>query len=221
VRVNAQLVDAVSGAHLWADHFEEDVADLFKLQDQVVARLANTLGFELVKAEAEKGARSKSPDAIDLTMRGWSLFLQPTQTPTKDNNAALALFDQALKIDPNEADALAGEAMIYKDELVFGQKNHETDYGAKILGQADRAIALAPDNMWAYFAKSGYLTGLHRWNEALHADDAGLAINPNSGMLHWARGVVEEFLGRFEQTKSDVQLAMRLSSARSVNRMVS
>jgi TolB-like protein len=69
VRVNAQLIDAETGAHLWADRFEEDVADLFKLQDQVVARLANTLGYELVKAEAEKAARSKNPDAIDLTMR--------------------------------------------------------------------------------------------------------------------------------------------------------
>jgi TolB-like protein len=73
VRVNAQLIDAGSGAHLWADRFEEDVADLFKLQDQVVARLANTLGIELVKAEAQRGARSGNPDAVDLTMRGWAL----------------------------------------------------------------------------------------------------------------------------------------------------
>jgi adenylate cyclase len=56
VRVNAQLIDAASGAHLWADRFEEDIADLFKLQDQVVARLANALGYELVKAEADAGA---------------------------------------------------------------------------------------------------------------------------------------------------------------------
>src|SRR3984885_85850 len=54
VRVNAQLIDAGSGAHLWADRFEEDVADLFKLQDQVVARLTNSLGYELVRTEAEK-----------------------------------------------------------------------------------------------------------------------------------------------------------------------
>ena len=59
VRVNAQLIDAESGAHLWADRFEEDVANLFKLQDQVVARLANTLRYELVKAEAEKDVRPK------------------------------------------------------------------------------------------------------------------------------------------------------------------
>jgi TolB-like protein/class 3 adenylate cyclase len=62
VRVNAQLIDAESGAHLWADRFDEDQADLFKLQDQVVARLANTLNFELTKAEAAKGARSNNPD---------------------------------------------------------------------------------------------------------------------------------------------------------------
>ena len=75
VRVNAQLIDAASGAHLWADRFEEDVADIFKLQDEVVARLANSLGYELVKAEAEKSVRSKNPDAIDLDMRGRALLL--------------------------------------------------------------------------------------------------------------------------------------------------
>jgi adenylate cyclase len=105
VRVNAQLIDAVSGAHLWAERFEEDIADLFKLQDQVVARLANTLGYQLVKAEAERGARSANPDAIDLTMRGWALFeLLPL---TKDqNDAARTLFEQALKIDPNDVDGV-------------------------------------------------------------------------------------------------------------------
>ncbi len=61
VRVNVQLIDTESGAHLWADRFEEDTADLFRLQDQVVARLANTLGNELVKAEAEKAPVPKAP----------------------------------------------------------------------------------------------------------------------------------------------------------------
>ena len=70
VRVNAQLIDAETGAHIWADRFEEDLADLFKLQDQVVARLANALNYELVRAEAETGAHSKNPDVIDLDMRG-------------------------------------------------------------------------------------------------------------------------------------------------------
>ena len=105
VRVNAQLIDAEFGAHLWADRFEEDVADLFKLQDQVVARLGNALGFELVKAEAERSARSNNPDAIDLAMRGWATMWQSYPEPPKEKRdshyAALALFDQALKADPN------------------------------------------------------------------------------------------------------------------------
>jgi adenylate cyclase len=213
VRVNAQLIDAGSGAHLWADRFEEDVADLFKLQDQVVARLANSLGYELVRTEAEKGARSKSPDAVDLAMRGWALVWQEQQQQrTKENNdAAKALFEQALKIDPNETDALAGDAYAYSLERARGWTTAGTDYEAKILGQADRAITLAPDNVWAYNVKSLYLSNSQRANEGLSAADAGLAIKPDDPPLYRARGEAELVLGRYEQAISDVQQAMRLS----------
>jgi adenylate cyclase len=108
-RVNAQLIDAESGAHLWADRFEEDVADLFKLQDEVVARLADSLGFELIKAEAAKGVRSTNPDANDLVMRGFGLLLDPALFSDKEKvYAARALFEQALAIDPNSAQAITG-----------------------------------------------------------------------------------------------------------------
>ena len=110
VRVNAQLIDAESGAHLWADRFEDDVADLFKLQDEVVARLARTLQIELVNAEAQRSLhdRPRNPDAIDLTMRGLALLNQPF---TKASSyEARDLFEQALTLDPANADALAGAA---------------------------------------------------------------------------------------------------------------
>ena len=211
VRINAQLVDAESGAHLWADRFEEDVADLFKLQDEVVARLANTLGYELVKAEAERGARSKNPDAIDLTMRGWALLYQNGARPDRDKiNAARALFEQALRIDPNDADALAGEAECYGLER-FYFANADTDYEAKVIGQADRAIALAPDTMWAYGAKSVYLSESRRFAESLRTADTGLAINPNFAPLYAPRSIANAPLGQFGQAKSDAQQAMRLS----------
>jgi adenylate cyclase len=184
VRVNAQLIDSESGAHLWADRFEEDVADLFKLQDEVVARLANTLGIELVKAEAERAARSKNPDSIDLTMRGWALA-RPSQQTKEKNEAARALFEQALKIDPNNADALAGEAYTYTNEYVAWGRKPDTDYDAKILGPADLAIALAPDTLWAYYVKCVYLYYSHRADKAIDAANAGLAINSNFGSL-WA-----------------------------------
>ena len=210
VRVNAQLIDAKSGAHLWADRFEEDVADLFKLQDEVVARLANTLGIELVKAEAEKAARSKNPDAIDLTMRGWALARPSKQTKEK-NEAARALFEQALKIDPNNADALAGGAYTYTNEYVALGRKPDTDYDAKILGPADQAIALAPDTLWAYYVKCVYLYYSHRADKAIDAANAGLAIDPNFGSLRAVRGVANLFDGRFEQAKSDLVQSQRLN----------
>ena len=108
VRVNAQLIDGETGAHLWADRFEESITDLFKLQDQVVARLANTLGYELVKAEAQRGAHSTDPDAIDLTMRGWAALWQPV---TKESTtSARDYFERAIKIDPQNAEAMVGLA---------------------------------------------------------------------------------------------------------------
>ena len=91
VRVNAQLVDAESGAHLWADRFDEDLSDLFKLQDQVVARLANTLNLELTKAEAAKGARSTNPDATDLVMRGWELSTRRALLPARTRSTRRGL----------------------------------------------------------------------------------------------------------------------------------
>jgi adenylate cyclase len=210
VRVNAQLVDAESGSHLWAERFEEDVADLFKLQDQVVARLANTLGLQLVKAEAERGTRSKNPDVLDLTMRGNALFqLQPL---TKDNNdAARTAFEQALKIDPNDVAALTGDAVAHLHEKQLGWARPEIDYDAKILGQAQRAISLAPNSDLPYYAKSYYLFILRRENEALGTANAGLAINPNSALLYGVRALAQNSLGHFEQAKSDITNAMRLS----------
>ena len=213
VRVNAQLIDGDTGAHLWAERFQEDVADLFKLQDDVVARLANALSYELVRAEAETATRSKNPDSIDLTLRGrGALFRWAQQPPTKDEIVAVrALFERALEIDPQDVEALVGSANTYLAEYAYGWTDPETDYDTKILGQADRAIVLARDNPWAYSVKSSYLHISLRPRDALRVANAGLAINSNSAYLFAGRASAETYLGQFEQAKSDVQQAMRLS----------
>jgi adenylate cyclase len=96
----------------------------------------------LTYAEGEKGKRSKNPDAIDLAMQGWALiygsFQQPWKEMRKRTNTARALFDQALKIAPNDADALAGSASTYLRDFTFEFSDAQTDYEAKVLG--DRPV---------------------------------------------------------------------------------
>jgi adenylate cyclase len=177
-----------------------------------VARLANALSYELVRAEAETGAHSENPDVIDLAMRGNAANWRFVQHPTKDDNMAIrALFEQALEIDPNDADALVGVAATYAVEYCFAWTTSETDYDAKILDQVDRSIVLARDNPQAYFVKSVYLTCSRRPNEALRAADAGLAVDPNFAALVATRSNTESYLSQFEHAKSDIQQAMRLS----------
>ena len=213
VRVNAQLVDAESGAHLWADRFDDDVADLFKLQDEVVTRLANALGYELFAAEAKRGSRSANPDATDLAMQGWTVIWRGLAQPIKEKREAThearALFDRALQIDPSDADALAGSAFTYFVDYASGWGDPGTDYEAKVLGQADRASALG--NFKGYYVKGVYLSISRRPREGLAAVEAGLAINPNFAMSFGGRSVAEIGLGRFEQAKADAQQAMQLS----------
>jgi adenylate cyclase len=213
VRVNAQLIDGETGAHLWADRFDEDLADLFELQDQVVARLANTLNFELTKAEAAKGARSTNPDATDLVMRGWGVLNQRgAYFNNKDKvDAARALFEQALAIDSNNVQAIHGVAVASMQDYFWGRGNPGTDYDAKILGPLDAVIAVDPDYIGSYQNKSFYLAMSRRSDEALRVADAGLVLNPNNSDLYLARAFAELDLGRFDEAKSDMQQGLRLS----------
>ena len=122
-----------------------------------MAQLANALGFALVGAEAAKAAPVRNPDAIDLTMRGWALLRKPP-TPKDKMVEARSLFHQALKIDPDDGDALAGSSYVSMVEYNYW-RNSDTDYNAEILGQADKAISLAPNSPTANDAKTA-LDGL-------------------------------------------------------------
>jgi adenylate cyclase len=215
LRVNAELIDTETGAHLWADVFDEDVADSLKVQDQVVARLARAVGPELVRAEAEKGASAKTPDAVDLAIRGWDLVLRANRLPAEEKrdtfHQARGLFDRALEIDRNDPLAVAGSAETYLVDYGFGWRDPGTDYEAKVLGQANRAIVLNPSNIPGYYTKAMYLSETGRPSQALDVTDIGLAINPNDVLLYMPRASAENALGRFEQARTDAVRAMWLS----------
>jgi adenylate cyclase len=214
LRVNAKLIDTETGAHLWADVFDEDAGDLLKVQDQVVARLARALGPELVRAEAEK-ASSKNPDPVDLAIRGWDLVLRGNRLPSEEKretfHQARELFERALQIDPNDPLAVAGSAETYLIDYGFGWRDPGTDYEAKVLGQANRAIARNPENIPAYYTKAMYLAETGRPSQALDVTDIGLAINPNDVLLYMPRANAENALGRFKQARADAERAMWLS----------
>ena len=110
MRVNVQLIDAETGNHLWAERFDKPLADLFDMQDEIVARLASALNTQLVAAEARRAEQARTPNSMDLYFQGLA-WLNKGRTP--DNVAqARGFFDRALAADPNNVDALIGSARV-------------------------------------------------------------------------------------------------------------
>ena len=108
MRVNVQLIDAETGNHLWAERFDKPLADLFDMQDEIVARLAGALNAQLVAAEARRAEQAPNPDSMDLYFQGLAWF---NKGRTPDNVAqARSFFDRALAADPDNVDALIGSA---------------------------------------------------------------------------------------------------------------
>ena len=108
MRVNVQLIDAETGNHLWAERFDKPLADLFDMQDEIVARLANALNTQLVAAEARRAEQAPTPNSMDLYFQGMAWF---NKGLTPDNVAqARSFFDRALAADPDNVDALVGSA---------------------------------------------------------------------------------------------------------------
>src|SRR3984957_17391257 len=108
MRVNVQLIDAESGNHLWAERFDKPLADLFDMQDEIVARLAGAMNAQLVTAEARRAEQTPTHDSMDLYFQGQA-WLNKGRTP--DNVAKARSFcDRALTADAENVEALIGSA---------------------------------------------------------------------------------------------------------------
>jgi TolB-like protein len=108
IRINAQLIDAETGAHVWADRFDKARADLFEMQDEITARLARMVDVELVAAESLRAERDhpNNMDAVDLAMRGWAAYRR--QLSPGGLRESRAFFEAALRLDENNISALIG-----------------------------------------------------------------------------------------------------------------
>ena len=122
MRVNVQLIDAETGNHLWAERFDKPLADLFDMQDEIVARLASALNAQLVAAEARRAEQAPNPDSMDLYFQGLAWY---NKGLTPDNlEQARSFFDRALLADPDNVDALVGSARVH---VVEGGMSFVTD----------------------------------------------------------------------------------------------
>jgi adenylate cyclase len=209
VRVNAQLIDAGTGAHLWAEQMDVDQSTL-ALQDNfgIANRLARMLSVELVNVEGRRAQRT-DPDAVDLTMRGWSIL---NGGPNKDDTQrSVALFEDALRIDPENSQARVGLAQA----LTLIYRNHWDPDAAKVLARADeaatRAIATAPNYAHAHYVKAEVLGLSNRFDAALATYDRAIALDRNHAAAYVGRARNLNVIGRAADALAPVEKAIRLS----------
>ena len=173
ITINAQLISTETGAHVWADRFEGDRSKLGELQVEAVSRLANSLGVELVKAEALRATRErpKNPDAVDLTMRGLAVLnSNPGKAGFQD---AVSLFERALALDPQNVSAMLG----LNDALTGRADSYFSDDRAGDLARAeetiDRALTSQPDNSEAHHSKGLFYDATRQWGLAIAEAEKG------------------------------------------------
>ena len=213
VEVNAQLISTESGAHVWADRFEGDRSSLGKLQFEVVARLANSLGAELVKAEALRAERDRpnDPDAVDLTMQGWAI-VQDFNGATKSAwNDAIATFERALDRDPNNPSAMSGLSIALLARPYAGWSDDPAADRARAEKTADAALALRPDDAEAHLVKALLLEEKAQWGPAIAEAEIAIADDPNNARAIVTASFYRMFLGHAEAGVAGQETALRLS----------
>lgn len=212
VRVNAQLIDALTGGHVWADRFDGNVTDIFAVQDKIVSQIVEALEINLTKSEREEIAHAKTENikAKEAFDRGWSLYLRFTP---KDNAAALSPLMKAVELDPTYGRAYAALSLVY----------FRTDYYLwyKALGidsweawrRAQKYIELARKHPTSLSYTCEALTDVYRG----HADDArrnagrAISLDPNDPEAHIAMASALIISGEPNAALDFVATAVRLN----------
>jgi TolB-like protein/class 3 adenylate cyclase len=209
MRVNVQLIDAETGNHLWAERFDKPLADLFDMQDEIVARLAGALNAQLAAAEARRAEQAPTPDSMDLYFQGLAR-LNKGRTP--ENVAqARGFFDRALGVDPENVDALIGSA---RSDVNAGYFSFVADPVAAFAAaevKLTKALSSVPDHALghSYFGLVDIFT--KRAAEGIAECEYALALDRNLTHAHHAIGAGKIFIGRGEETEAHIGEALRLS----------
>jgi TolB-like protein/Flp pilus assembly protein TadD len=209
LRVNVQLIDAETGNHLWAERFDKPIADLFEMQDEIVSRLANALGIQLIAAEARRAERSPDPDAMDLVFQGRA-WVNRGLTPDYMVRAR-HFFEQAMALDPENVEALVGLAWV---DAAAGITVMTDDWAARFAeaeATITKALSHAPNHPMAHLILSLVAMYTGRAAQAIAECEQALALEPNFAAAHALIGYAKSLLGRGEETEAHVNEALRLS----------
>ena len=211
IRVTARLIDTETGAHLWAERFDKPRGDIFEMQDEIITRLARTVGIELVAAEGRRAERERpnNMDAVDLTMRGWAILNQPLSL--RRNREACDLFEAALRLDDRNVEALVGLAFRHVNDVrIFASTNR--DEQLRIAEKAiTEALALAPGNALAHFVRANILHVSGETERSLRELELAITLDRNLAWAHADAGFIKVLLGRAEEAEADLTNAIRLS----------
>jgi TolB-like protein/Flp pilus assembly protein TadD len=207
MRVTAQLIDAATDGHLWAERFDRETGDLFALQNEITGRIANALGVELIALEAARPTDSR--DAPDYILRGRAAWLKP---PSRNTHAErIAMFENALVLDPRSAEAqswLAG-ALAHRVLDAFTASDAADVERAQEL--VHRALAASPGSPTAHMANGDVLRAQGRYVEAIPEYETVLAINRNAIGALDALANCKQMTGSLEDAITLAQQAIRLS----------
>jgi TolB-like protein/tetratricopeptide (TPR) repeat protein len=212
VRITAQLIDVSTGAHLWADHFDGGVEDIFDLQDQVAANVVGAISPKLEQAEIERATRKPtgSLDAYDYFLRGMANVHRLAREATTE---ALALLAKANELDPEFATPYGVAGFCYVVRKINGWTTDRAHEVAETMRLARLAAQLGKDDAVALSFGGlalGYVAG--DLEGAVALIDRALALNPNLATAWYASGTVRAFRGGEPDVAIEhLQRAMRLS----------
>jgi len=212
VRVNAQLIDADTGAHLWADQFDADRTDLLDMQDRIATRLSRALQIRLIEVDAARVARTHpgDADAEQLAMRCQAVLVG-AHPGSVEAQGGYSLCERALERDERNVRALVNLSFKFTDRILSEQSPDRESDVRQASELVSRALETDPNDYGAHFAKAEILLGQQRFEEAIVEAERSLALNPSFVSAYSALSVASSFLGRPQEALDYADKAMRLS----------
>ena len=220
LHINLNLLRAHDGASLWSDGFNASITDVFRMQDEISQQVAARLRLKLRpqgQAHLNRTARSVNPEAYDYYLR--AMFHAGLQNET-DSEAATALLERAVQIDPNFAAAYAELAHEYRDRA-FALKPQEKELEERAFADAEKALSLDPD-----LAEGHIALGLLLWTHSNHFPHEravqeyrrALELNPNSDEAHHELASVYNHIGLLDKAAEEIQKAVAINPSNTAAR---